>query len=224
MDVTQFPGLGPLLDPVALAIVGGGTVAAVVLRTPLRDLGRGVSALRVLGRKPFDAEPLVTQIAALSRIAKRHGLLALDRSVIADPDVAAAVEAAVDGAEPEQVRALLEHRFAARLDRHRAGWEVWAGAAEAAPAMGMIGTLIGLIQMFLAMRDPAAIGGAMAIALLTTLYGAVLANLVAAPIAVRLKRRARTEASERQRIVAPLVALAVVEPAIPRQIREHHAA
>ena len=90
--------------------------------------------------------------------------------------------------------------------------------------MGMIGTLIGLIQLFLAMRDPAAIGSAMAVALLTTLYGAALANLVAAPIAARLKRQARAEANERQRIVAPLVALAVVPPAVPRQIREHNAA
>jgi chemotaxis protein MotA len=223
MDVIQFPGLGPLLDPLALAIVGGGTVAAVVLRTPMRDLGRGLSALRVLGRRPFDAEPLVAQIAALERIAKRHGVLTLDRSVIADPDVAAAVEAVVDGAGPDTVRELLEHRFAARLDRHRAGWEVWTGAAEAAPAMGMIGTLIGLVQMFVAMRDPAAIGGAMAVALLTTLYGAALANLFFAPIAARLKRHARAEATARARIVAPLVALAAVEPAMPRQIREHAA-
>ncbi len=220
MDVTQFPGLGPLLDPLALAIVGGGTALAVVLRTPFRDLGRGVSALRVLGRKRFDAEPLLAQIAALGRISKRHGVLALDRSVIADPDVAAAVQAAVDGATPAEVRTLLEHRFAARLDRHRAGWEVWAGAAEAAPAMGMIGTLIGLVQLFTAMRDPAAIGGAMAVALLTTLYGAALANLVAAPIAARLKRQARHEHHERARLVDPLAALAHVDPAVPRQIRE----
>jgi len=221
MDVSHFPGLGPLLDPLALAIVGGGTIAAVVLRTPIRDLGRGLSALRVLGRRRFDAGALANQIAALGRISKRHGLLALDRSVIADPDVAAAVQAAVDGSTPAEVRALLDYRFAARLDRHRAGWEVWAGAAEVAPAMGMIGTLVGLVQLFTAMRDPATIGGAMAVALLTTLYGAALANLVAAPIAARLKRQARSELHERTRLTDPLVALARVEPAVPRQIREY---
>ncbi|MCW3846903.1 MotA/TolQ/ExbB proton channel family protein [Sphingomonas sp. LB-2] len=221
--MSQFPGLGPLIDPVALAIVGGGTLAAVVLRTPLRDLGRGVSALRVLGRRRFDAQPLVDQIAALGRISKRHGLLALDRSVIADPDIAAAVQAAVDGATPAEVRSLAEHRFTARLDRHRAAWELWSGAAEAAPAMGMIGTLVGLIQMFTAMRDPATIGGAMAVALLSTLYGAALANLIAAPIAARLKRAARAEWNERARLADPLVTLATVDPAVPRQIREHAA-
>lgn len=220
MDVSHFPGLAPLLDPLALAIVGGGTLVAVVLRTPMRDLGRGLSALRVLGRRGFDAGPLVTQVAALGRISKRHGLLTLDRSVIADPDVAAAVGCAVDGASAAEVRALLEQRFAARLDRHRAGWEVWSGMAEVAPAMGMIGTLVGLVQLFTAMRDPSAIGGAMAVALLTTLYGAALANLVAAPIAARLKRHARGEYHERCRLVDPLAALAFADPAAPRQLRE----
>lgn len=220
MDVSHFPGLGPLLDPVALAIVGGGTIAAVVLRTPMRDLARGVSALRVLGRRGFDAGPLVTQVSALGRISKRHGVMALDRSVIADRDVAIAVETVVDGASPAEVRSLLEHRFNARLDRHRAAWEVWGGAAEVAPAMGMIGTLVGLVQLFTAMRDPASIGSAMAVALLTTLYGAALANLVAAPIAARLKRLARTEYMERSRLIEPLAALATVEPSAQRAFRE----
>ncbi|MES2441663.1 MAG: MotA/TolQ/ExbB proton channel family protein [Pseudomonadota bacterium] len=220
MDFTAFPGLGPFLDPLSLAIVGGGTALAMVLRTPASDLVRGVSALRTLPRRRFDAEPLLGQIAALTRIAKRHGLIALDRSVIGDPDVAAAVAAAVDGASPEHVEALLRHLHTARTERHRAAFELWAGAAEAAPAMGMIGTLVGLVQMFTAMRDPAVIGGAMAVALLTTLYGAALANLVAVPIAARLKRKARHEAQERARIEAPLVALAGIEPGVRREIRE----
>lgn len=223
MDVTQFPGLGPLLDPLALAIVGGGTALAVVLRTPFRDLGRGVSALRVLGRRSFDVEPLLAQVAALGRISKRHGVLALDRTVIADPDVEAGIQAVVDGASPAEVRSLLGHRFAARLDRHRAGWDMWSGAAEAAPAMGMIGTLVGLVQLFTAMRDPAAIGGAMAVALLTTLYGAALANLVAMPIAARLKRHARHEYQARARLADPIAALAHVDAAVPRQMRDHAA-
>jgi chemotaxis protein MotA len=220
MDMSAFAALGPFLDPLALTIVGGGTAAAVVLRTPVRDLVRGISALRVLPRRRFDAEPLLSQIAALTRIAKRHGLIALDRSVISDPDVATTIAAIVDGASPEDVEALLRHLHTARLERHRAAFEVWSGAAEAAPAMGMIGTLVGLIKMFMAMRDPAAIGGAMAVALLTTLYGAALANLVAVPIAARLKRKARNESQERARIEGPLVALAGIEPGVRREIRE----
>jgi chemotaxis protein MotA len=195
----------------------------VVLRTPLRDLGRGVVALRVLGRRRFDAEPLLTQLGALTRIARRHGVIALDRSVIADRDVAAAVAAIVDGASAEDVRALLGHLRLSRTERHRGAFEMWAGAADAAPALGMIGTLIGLVMMFTAMRDPATIGSAMAVALLATLYGALLANLVAMPIAVRLRRRSRQEAQERARLEEPMIAIAAIEPAIHRDLREYAA-
>lgn len=212
MNFAALPGIGPFLDPLALAIVLGGTVVAVVLRTPFADLGRALGALRTLGRRRFDAEPLLAQIAALGRIAQRHGVIALDRSVIADTDVAAAVAAVVDGASPDQVSALLEQRRLARLERHRAAAEMWAGAADIAPAMGMIGTLIGLVQMFTAMRDPATIGAAMAVALLTTLYGAIVACLVATPVAVRLKRQARHEAQERARLAGLLAELALVQP------------
>lgn len=220
MDLSAFPGLAPFLDPLALAIVGGGTALAVVLRTPLGDLGRSLSALRVIGRRRFDVEPLLAQIAALTRIARRHGLIALDRSVIADADLNAAVEAAVDGAAEAEILALLEHRRMARFERHRVAADTWTGMAEVAPAIGMIGTLIGLVGMFVAMKDPAAIGGAMAVALLTTLYGAILASLVALPVAARLKRHARHEAQERARLAAPLAALAGIQPAARHGLRE----
>ncbi|MBO9713912.1 MotA/TolQ/ExbB proton channel family protein [Sphingomonas sp.] len=212
MDLTGFPGLAPFLDPAALAIVGGGTALTVILRTPLADLGRGLAAIAVLPRRRFDAGPLLAQVASLHRIARRHGVVALDRSVIADPDLAAAVTAIVDGAGPEDVTALLAERRQARSERHRGAFELWTGAAEAAPALGMVGTLIGLVLMFTRMRDPAAIGAAMAVALLATLYGALLANLIALPIAVRLKRRARQELHERARLEAPLAALAALAP------------
>ncbi|MBC9034494.1 MotA/TolQ/ExbB proton channel family protein [Sphingomonas sp. JC676] len=220
MDFASFPGLAPFIDPLAFAIVGGGTALVVVLRTPVRDLVRGFAALSVLPRRAFRAEPLLDQIGALTRIARRHGVIALDRSVISDPDVAAAVAAAVDGATPETIELLAEQHRSARLERHRAACEVWSGAAEIAPAMGMVGTLIGLVQMFSSMRDTSAIGGAMAVALLTTLYGALLANLVALPIATRLKRRARHEALERARLAAPLAALGAIEPAARRDLHE----
>ena len=206
--------VGELLDPAALAIVCGGTLLAVMLRSPLRELVRAVGALRTLGRRRFDAEPLLQQIAALDRIAKRHGALALDRSVIADPDVKAAIAAIVDGAGGDTVRTLVDHRRQARVERHLAVADIWCGAAEVAPAMGMVGTLIGLARMFATMSDPSAIGGAMAIALLATLYGALIANLIASPIATRLRAGARAEAFERARIVAPLAALA--EREVPR--------
>ena len=205
------PILAPFLDPVALAIVGGGTIVAVVLRMPARALAGGVRALARLVRPRFRADALLDQIAALGRIAKRHGVLALDRSVIADREVAAAVALIVDGRSPEELREHLRQTCRARTERATAAIELWAGAAEVAPAMGMVGTLIGLVAMFTAMQDPAAIGAAMAVALLATLYGALLANLLFAPIAARLRRIARDEHVERLRLEPALVALAARE-------------
>ncbi|SEJ36854.1 chemotaxis protein MotA [Sphingomonas sp. OV641] len=203
--------LATFLDPVALAIVGGGTILAAILRTPARDLGRAIVALRSLPRRRFSADPLLQQIAALGRIARRHGAVALDKSVIADPDVAAAIADIVDGFGPQHVEAHLQHLRRARIERHVAAADVWAGMAEAAPATGMVGTLVGLVAMFVQMTDPQAIGGAMAVALLATLYGALLGNLVAMPVATRLRVAARAEAFERVRLEAPLVALAARE-------------
>lgn len=198
----------PFWDPIALLIVGGGTVAAAVLRAPLADLRRAGAALRVLGRSPFSAGPALEQVAALQRIARRHGLLALDRTVIDDADLAAAVALAVDGGTADEVAALAADRRITRWERHAGAIDVWVGAAEVAPAMGLVGTIIGLVRMFATLHDPAALGGAMAVALLTTLYGAILATLVAGPIAARLRRISDAELAERARLEVSLAALA----------------
>lgn len=216
--------LGVFLDPAACGIVIGGAVVATGLRTPLRDLARALAALRVLPRRRFDAAPLLRQIEALGRIARRHGTVALDRTVIADPDVAMAVAGIVDARPVREIADELVQMRRARIERHVAAADTWAGLGDVAPAMGMVGTLIGLVRMFSAMNDPAAIGGAMAIALLATLYGALLANLVAMPIANRLRRRARDEATERARLEAPLIALAEQERPRLHAIRETKAA
>ncbi len=206
-----MPALAPFLDPAALALVLGGTALATALRTPAATLRRALAALPALARRPFAADPLLARIAAQGRIARRQGVLALDRSVVDDPDVAGALAAIVDGADADAVTRLMADRRRARVERHLAAADAWAQAAEAAPAMGMIGTLIGLARTFQAMDDPAAIGGAMAVALLATLYGALLANLLAGPIAARLRAAARIEAFERARLDGPLAALAARE-------------
>jgi chemotaxis protein MotA len=205
-DIAQ--ALGQFLDPVAIGIVVGGTAFAVLLRTPLGDLGRALAALGTLGRGRFDGDKLLDQIASLGRIARRQGVIALDRTVIVDSDLRLAIAAIVDGEGPEAIAPMVQHLRRARIERHVAVADVWAGAAEVAPAMGMVGTLVGLVRMFASMSDPTAIGGAMAVALLATLYGALLANLVLMPIAARLRRRAREEAFERTRIEGPLMAMA----------------
>jgi chemotaxis protein MotA len=209
--MTLSATLAPFLDPVAFAIVGGGTLVATILRTPSRDLARGVVALKCLARAPFDAGALVAQVEALSRISARHGVMQLDRSVIRDADVCTAINAVVDGADAARVAQTIEDARTARYERQRAAADLWAGAAELAPAMGMVGTLIGLVRLFTTMADPAAIGGAMAIAVLATLYGALIGNLICLPVASRLKRLARAEYIERGRLGPPLATLAARE-------------
>jgi len=203
-------------DPVALAIVGGGTLLATAARGPFTDTLNALRSLPVLVRRPFDFGPARAELARAERVAHVKSLLAIDSQVLKDADVARGVEAVADGATPDQVEQLLDRLREERLDRHTVVQDFWAAAAEAAPAMGMVGTLIGLVRMFRSMDDPATIGAAMAIALLATLYGALFANLIAAPVAARLRRLSRAEESERRGLVAPFHAFARRETPIKR--------
>ena len=203
-------------DPVALAIVGGGTLLATAARGPLADTVNAIRALPVLVRRPFDFGPARAELARAERVAHAKSLLAIDSQLLRDPDVAKGVEAVADGATADEVEQLLIRLRQDRDERHAVVQDFWAAAAEAAPAMGMVGTLVGLVRMFRSMDDPATIGGAMAIALLATLYGALFANLIAAPIAARLRRLARAEENERRALVKPFRAFAMRETPIKR--------
>ena len=200
-----------LVDPLALAIVAGGTVAATALRGPLADTGAALRAVLAAVRPPFDYDRARAELATAERLSQAKGVLAVDVHTIRDGDVAAGVEAVAAGADPDQVEHLLASRRAARRERHMIVHDWWAAAAETAPAMGMIGTLLGLVRMFQAMDDPAAIGQSMAVALLATLYGAILANLVAAPLAARLQRLSRAEEDARRALAKPFRAYAARE-------------
>jgi chemotaxis protein MotA len=204
-------------DPVALAIVGGGTLLATAARGPIRDTVNAVRALPVLVRRSFDFDPARAELARAERVANAKSLLAIDSQLLKDKDVLEGVEAVAAGAGADQVEQLLDGLREKRLERHAIVQEFWAAAAEIAPAMGMVGTLIGLVRMFRSMDDPATIGGAMAIALLATLYGALIANLVAAPISARLRRLSRAEEMERRALVKPFRAFAMREAPLKRR-------
>lgn len=205
-------------DPLALAIVGGGTLLATAARGPMPDTANAFRALTLLWRKPFDFGPARAELAGAERIATAKSLLAIDSLLLSDPDVAEGVQAVLDGALPAELETLLDRLREERRERHAVVHDWWTAAAENAPALGMVGTLIGLVQLFRVMDDPSAIGGAMAVALLATLYGALFANLVAAPIAARLCRLSRAEEIERRALVKPFRAFAARElPAYRRQ-------
>lgn len=198
------------LDPVAIPLVFGGAALVAVLRSTGRDLVRAGAALKPLVTLRVEAEAQAARIA-VNRIVEKTsatGIATADRARVVDRFLARAAARLSDSRDPGNFAKWAEVELAARAERHAAVHAVWRSVADAAPAMGMIGTVIGLIRMFSAMDDPAAIGPGMALALLTTLYGVIVANCVAGPIAARLERLSRAELIWQKEALDRLAALA----------------
>ena len=181
-------------DVPSLLIVAGGTVAATLIRFPLKTcfgaFGVALKAFRSKNEAPLG---LIQQAVELAGIVRKEGLLALENQSVDNTFFAKGLRLCVDGLEPDFVRKVLTQEMEQTLGRHENGQKIFKAIGDAAPAMGMIGTLIGLVLMLSNMEDPKAIGPAMAVALLTTLYGALIANLIALPIADKLEVRTNEE-------------------------------
>ncbi|MGM0577158.1 MAG: flagellar motor protein PomA [Myxococcota bacterium] len=186
----------------SILIVFGGTIAATLIRFPLKQCFRAfkvaLKAFRYKAEKPLD---LVKQSVELAGVVRREGLLALENQEVDNDFFGKGLRLCVDGLEPEFVRKVLTEEMEQTVERHESGQSIFKAVGEASPAMGMIGTLIGLVQMLATMDDPKSIGPAMAVALLTTLYGAALANLIALPIADKLALRSEEEALNKSLII-----------------------
>jgi chemotaxis protein MotA len=189
-------GESPLMfvNASSFMIVLGGTMGATLVRNPLAAvLGTfGVVGKAFTGKLP-DPSGLIEQLVEMSKKARKESLLALEKVKIDYGFLAKGISLCVDGLEPGQIRSVLEAEITHTAARHKRGQQILEGIGAAAPAFGMIGTLIGLVQMLASMEDPSTIGPAMAVALLTTLYGALLANLAALPLADKLKVRSTEE-------------------------------
>lgn len=196
----------------SVMIVIGGTIAITLINYPLSDV---LSVMSVLKNAFLYQIPpitsLIPDIVELSKIARREGILALEKKVktMNEPFLSKGVELAVDGMEPDAIREILEKELMFTEDRHKKGAEIFTVMGTFAPAMGMIGTLIGLVQMLVNMDDPKSIGPAMAVALVTTFYGSVMANLMFLPIAGKLKIRREDEAKYKQLIVEGISSIQV---------------
>jgi len=176
-------------DLSSLLLVLGGSAAAVLLAFPFRDLRSLPAVLRkVFFNRAEDLKEVSEQLVMLSQVARREGLLALEGQLprITHPTLTLGVQLIVDGTRPEVVESLLRSEMDSMAARHLVGKNVIAQLGRFTPAFGLIGTLIGLILMFCNLSDPEALGPGMATALLTTLYGAILANLVFLPCAEKL--------------------------------------
>lgn len=211
MDLATFLGLVGAMGIVGAAVFIGGSVPVffnvpsiliVLVGTMMVvmmkfSLGQYLGAFKVAGRafmcKMTPPENIIEKIVELANIARKDGLLALESAEIDDEFLDNGVKMLIDGANPEAVSTVMKKDMQQTVDRHSWGAKVFSATGDVAPAMGMIGTLIGLVQMLSNMDDPKQIGPAMAVALLTTLYGAVIANMVALPIADKLTLRKSEE-------------------------------
>ena len=187
-------------DPFALVIVFGGTLLVTVFRSTHADLGRACGSIALLWKADPDADAAAAR-AAVGRVremAEARSIMCADRIDSAHRFLVRAGRQLSDSQNSAEFVRWSADDIDSRRNRHRAVDDVWRAAAEAAPSMGMIGTIIGLVQMFSAMDDPAKIGPAMAVAMLTTLYGVFLSAGVAGPIAGRLERLSETELTWQQ--------------------------
>ncbi len=186
--------VGAFVDTPSLVLVIGGTLLVTLMKFSFKQfLNASQVAIKAFIYRVPDAENLIDKSVELANRARANGLLALEEADVPDEFFKKALNLVVDGHDPEVVRSILNKDLELTLKRHRDGQAIFKAIGDAAPAMGMIGTLIGLVQMLAAMNDPKQIAPAMAIALLTTLYGAVIANRIAIPIADKLALRSTQE-------------------------------
>ncbi|WP_086929789.1 flagellar motor protein PomA [Agarilytica rhodophyticola] len=200
--------LGMFVNGPSLVIVVGGSIFAVMIKY---GLGQFLGAMKVAG-KSFknslpDTNELIDEIVGLADEARKGGLLSLEGKEVSSDFLQRGIQLLVDGHDPEVVKTLLSKDKNQAVERHAVGSSIFASMTDMAPAMGMIGTLIGLVAMLANMDDPKAIGPAMAVALLTTLYGAIIANAMTGPIADKLKLRAAEEAMVKSLVIDALLAI-----------------
>ncbi|HWI87261.1 MAG TPA: MotA/TolQ/ExbB proton channel family protein [Sphingomonas sp.] len=205
-----FAQVGRLLDPVALAIVFGGALVAALLRGGRSAFGPAFAALGPFFRADPEADALAAMVCVgkVEKLAETRGIVCADRVATAGRFVREAIRRLADAPSSESFTRWARESLDARARRHATRIAFWRDLADAAPAMGMCATVLGLVRMFAHMTDPALIGAPMATALVATLWGIVLANLVAGPVSDRLERLSEAELAWQRRTLDHFSSLA----------------
>lgn len=200
--------LSMFVDLVSVIIVVGGSVFVVLMKFEMGQFfASGKIAAKAFMFKVDAPEDLIAKIVEMADAARKGGFLALEEMEIPNPFMQKGIDLLVDGHDADVVRATLQKDIALTDERHSKGTQVFRAFGDVAPAMGMIGTLVGLVAMLSNMDDPKSIGPAMAVALLTTLYGAVMSNMVFFPIADKLALRRDQETLNRRLIMDGVLAI-----------------
>jgi chemotaxis protein MotA len=191
-----------------MLIVIGGTFAVTLMKFPLKlTLSAFGIALKAFIHKTQQPSEIIEQTIELANVARKEGLLGLENIEVENEFLRHGIELVVDGNSPDLVYKILSKDISLSIERNEIGLNIFKAIGDVAPAMGMIGTLIGLVQMMSNMSDPKSIGPAMAVALLTTLYGAVIANTIALPIADKLAHRSNEERLNKSMILESISAI-----------------
>lgn len=196
MGILESGEVSSFIHLPSMLITTGGTLAGTMVSFPLNTMtGVPKVMLKTFFFRSLPPTELIERIVGYAETARREGILALEQAVqdTEDPFMATGIRLAVDGTEPELIQTILETELSFVEERHKSGANLFGHMGSLAPAFGMVGTLVGLVNMLQALDDPSAIGPGMATALITTLYGAILANLIFLPFSMKLKVRSAEE-------------------------------
>lgn len=214
--------LGNFIDPPSIIITIGGSLASTLFSHKLPDFINGLKGITLAIKEPTVGNPVdvISNIINLSNISRKEGLLALEEAThdMDDEFLKKGINLVVDGTDPDLVRGILETDLINLETRHKKVIGFWEKWAEMGPAWGMIGTLVGLVNMLKKLDDVSTIGPNMAVALLTTLYGSLIANWLASPTAAKLKVNSEMEIMMKEITVEGLLSIQAGEN--PRVIEE----
>lgn len=203
-------GVGPYIDVPSILIVFGGTTGVLLVGFKMEQIKSLVKFFMIAVKPPQENLPeLIKKMVDYSTKARRDGILALETDANNESNefLKKGLSMAVDGNEPDTIRDLLEIEMEQTSSRHKLNASIFDQMAGFAGAMGMIGTLIGLVAMLLNMADPSAIGPSMAVALLTTMYGAMIGNIIGAPVANILNIRDGDEMLSKTLVIEGIMAI-----------------
>lgn len=203
-------GLMLFINIPSLMIVVGGTLGATMINYPLREVfGVFSVAKNAIFTKNITSSRLIKTFTGFANKSRKEGILALEDEIKVEKDefLKKGVQLSIDGLEPQEIEDILETEIDFIKSRHLLGAEIFTTMGSFAPALGMIGTLIGLVQMLQSLDDPGSIGPAMAVALLTTFYGSVIANLLCLPVAGKLKTRSKEELLNKEMTIRGIISL-----------------
>lgn len=217
-------GLGALMNFVdfqSVLITIGGSLCAVLTSNSMKDFLGGLKSISLIFKAPsLDTSGIIKKIIDLSNVARKEGLLSLEEAAgdLNDEFLKKGILLIVDGTDPDLVRAIMETELVSIDARHKKRMGFWDGLAGMGPAWGMIGTLVGLINMLKNMADASSVGPAMAVALITTFYGSMLANWICIPVSAKLKANNDEEMMVKEIMIEGLLSIQAGEN--PRVIEE----